>query len=192
MLVSKLRTYLSELDAVSDPELEAEQRLAAVLILLAPGDDGPELIFTRRSEDLSSHAGQISFPGGTIEADDTSPVHTALRESEEEIGLNSANVDILGTLDWYTMPTGFIVLPVVAHLRQKQDFTAAPDEVAEIFSIPLHTLLDISLYKSDSITRNGVKRLFYYFEFKEYYIWGATAAMLRTLALKLSKELLEE
>ena len=170
-ILSSIKEQLFDHDDLSYPSLEAEQKLAAVLILLSPGDDGPELIFTKRSEDLSSHAGQISFPGGTIEAIDETPVHTALRESEEEIGLNTANVDILGTLDWYTLPSGFIVLPVVAHLKQKQDFTAAPEEVSDIFSIPLQTLLDASLYKSDSIIRNGVKRVFYYFEFNEYYIW---------------------
>ncbi len=192
MNVKRLKKHLDDHEGLSTELPETAQRPAAVLILLVPGAEGPELIFTRRSKALSSHAGQISFPGGTIEAADSSPVHTALRESEEEIGLNSTNVEVLGTLDWYAMPTGFIVLPVVAHLTQYQEFTASPDEVSEIFSIPLHALLDISLYKSDTITRNGIKRTFYYLEFNEYYIWGATAAMLRSLALKWSKELAQE
>ena len=186
MDAEKLKPYLLDHDITVYPDLEAGQRLAAVLILLSPGNNGPELVFTRRSEELSSHGGQISFPGGTIEAGDTSPVHTALRESEEEIGLNRDYVDILGTLDWYTIPTGFVVLPVIGHMSQKQKFIAAPEEVAEIFSIPLQTLLDTSLYKSDTFIRNGIKRRYYFFEFKEYYIWGATAGMLRSLALKLS------
>ncbi|MBN4053683.1 CoA pyrophosphatase [Haliea sp. AH-315-K21] len=181
-----LKPYLLDHNATVYPTVGAKQRLAAVLILLTPGDDGPELIFTRRSEHLPSHAGQISFPGGTVEPDDASPIETALRESEEEIGLNRAYVDILGTLDWYTIPSGFVVLPVIGHLSQKQKFKAAPEEVAEIFSIPLRTLLDTSIYKSDTFTRNKIKRRYYFFEFKEYYIWGATAGMLRSLALKLS------
>ncbi len=186
MNTERLKTYLLERDAISYPTLEAGQRLAAVLILLTPGKNAPELIFTRRSKALSNHAGQISFPGGTVENSDLDPVHTALRESEEEIGLNRAYVDILGTLDWHTLPSGFIVLPVVGHMTHKQEFTAAPEEVTEIFSIPLQILLDVSLYKNNTITRNGVKRLYYFFEFKEYYIWGATAAVLRSLAMKLS------
>lgn len=186
MDAEKLKPYLLDHDLTVYPSIEAGQRLAAVLILLSPGNDGPELIFTRRSEDLSSHAGQISFPGGTIEPDDNSPIHTALRESEEEIGLNQSNVDVLGTLDWYTIPSGFVVLPVIGHMNQRQDFIAAPEEVAEIFSIPLQTLLDTSLYKSDTFIRDGFKRRFYFFEFKGYYVWGATAGMLRSLALKLA------
>ena len=186
MDTTKLKTYLLDHDSLSYPTLDDQQRLAAVLILLTPGLDGPELIFTKRSQELSSHAGQISFPGGTVETADLSPIHTALRESEEEIGLKQGNVEILGTLDWHTLPSGFVVLPVIGSLNQKQDFAAAPEEVDEIFAIPLATLLDTSLYKSDTLARNGVKRRFYFFEFKEYYIWGATAGMLRSLALKLS------
>ena len=187
MDTARLKTYLLDHDSLDYPALEAEQKLAAVLILLTPGADGPELIFTKRSQELSSHAGQISFPGGTVEVADISPIHTALRESEEEIGLKQDNVEILGTLDWHTLPTGFVVLPVIGSLNQKQKFAAAPEEVDEIFSIPLTTLLDISLYESDILSRNGIKRRFYFFEFKGYYIWGATAGMLRSLALKLSE-----
>jgi len=186
MDTASLKTYLLDHSSLALPALEAEQRLAAVLILLTPGDDGPELIFTKRSQELASHAGQISFPGGTVETTDINPIHTALRESKEEIGLNPQNVEILGTLDWHTLPTGFVVLPVIGHLDQKQDFVAAPEEVDEIFSIPLAALLDTRLYKSDFLSRNGIKRRFYFIEFKEYYIWGATAGMLRSLALKLS------
>ncbi|MDG2091576.1 MAG: CoA pyrophosphatase [Gammaproteobacteria bacterium] len=186
MEAEKLKSYLLDNSDVAYPPLDAEQRLAAVLILLTPGDNGPELIFTRRSKDLSSHAGQISFPGGTIEADDKSPIHTALRESAEEIGLKQDYVEVLGTLEWHTLPSGFVVLPVIGHLNQQQVFKPEPNEVAEIFTIPLQYLLDISLYKQDIYNRNGIKRKFYFFEFKEYYIWGATAGMLRSLAMKLS------
>jgi 8-oxo-dGTP pyrophosphatase MutT (NUDIX family) len=187
MDTAKLKTYLLDHDSIEYPALEAQQRLAAVLILLTPGLDGPELIFTKRSQELSRHAGQISFPGGTVETLDISPIHTALRESEEEIGLKQDNVEVLGTLDWHTLPSGFVVLPVIGSLNQKQDFAAAPEEVDEIFAIPLSTLLDTSLYKSDISSLNGIKRRFYFIEFNEHYIWGATASMLRSLALKLSK-----
>ncbi len=186
MDTTRLKTYLLDHSSLDQPILETEQRLAAVLILLTPGDDGPELIFTKRSQELSSHAGQISFPGGTVESDDMSPIHTALRESEEEIGLKQGNVEVLGTLEWYRLPSGFVVLPVIGSLSQKQEFVAAPEEVDEIFSIPMSILLDTSLYKTDILSRNGIKREFYFLEFNDYYIWGATAGMLRSLALKLS------
>ena len=186
METEKLKSCLLDHANVVYPSLKADQRLAAVLILLVPGDNGPELIFTKRSEDLSSHAGQISFPGGTLESKDKSPIHTALRESTEEIGLKRDAVDILGTLDWHSIPSGFVVLPVVGQLAKTQIFTPEPGEVAEIFSIPFHLLLDTTLYKQDSYNRNGIRRDFYFFEFKEYYIWGATANMLRSLALVLS------
>lgn len=187
MNATNLKACLQDHRAFVYPELQAKQRHAAVLILLAPSKAGPELIFTRRSESLSRHAGQISFPGGTVDADDPDPIQTALRESEEEIGLISQNVDILGTMEWYVMPSGFVVLPVIGQLLQSQSFVANPAEVVEIFSIPLQTLLDVKLYKSDTMTRKGIKRRFYYFEFKEHYVWGATAGMLRSLALLLSK-----
>ncbi len=186
MQSNELKAFLKPHEDIDYPDLQPEQRLAAVLVLLCPGDEGPELVFTRRSEHLPNHAGQISFPGGTIEPGDEGPVHTALRESEEEISLNSTKVEILGTLDWYTMPAKFVVLPVIGQLNQQQEFEAAPDEVAEIFSIPLRTLLDVSLYQSNTLTRNRIKRRFYFFEYKEYYVWGATAGILRSLALKLS------
>lgn len=169
-------------------ELELKQRLAAVLILLIPGPAGPELVFTQRSQELPSHAGQISFPGGTVEAADPDPIYTALRESEEEIGLMRDKVEILGTLDWYQMPTGFTVLPVVAQLQEAQDFVAEPGEVVEIFTVALRDLLDISQFKQDSLIRNNIKRTFYYIDINGYYIWGATAYMLRKLMLTLGDE----
>ena len=186
MKAEKLKSYFLDYKKIVCPTIEAEQRQAAVLILLVPGDNGTELIFTRRSEGLSSHAGQISFPGGTIDANDKSPIQTALRESEEEIGLNRANVEVLGTLEWHSIPSGFLVLPVIGCLNQEQVFKPEPNEVAEIFTIPLHLLLDTSIYKQDTYNRNGINIKFYFLEFKEYYIWGATAGMLRSLAIKLS------
>lgn len=187
MKLEQLKQVLHSTARAHDvPALEQGQRLAAVLMLLAPGRDGHDLVFTRRSKSLSNNAGQISFPGGTLEKQDKDLLQTALRESEEEIGLVTEQVSILGTLDWLSMPSGFVVLPVVGSLQESQEFKAAPDEVTEIFALPLRSLLDNSLYRQDSYTRNNIKRNFYYIDINGYYIWGATAAMLRSLALRLA------
>lgn len=167
---------------------DVRQRLAAVLILLIPGKEGPELVFTRRSKELPSHAGQISFPGGSVDADDPDPIFTALRESEEEIGLKRDKVEVLGTLDWYQMPSGFVVLPVVGHLLEAQDFIAEPGEVVDIFTLTVRDLLDTRQFKQDTLVRNNIKRTFYYIDINGYYIWGATAYMLRKLMLTLDTD----
>ncbi len=167
---------------------EVRQRFAAVLMLLIPGENGPELVFTRRSQELPSHAGQISFPGGSVDAGDPDPIYTALRESEEEIGLKRDKVEILGTLDWYQMPSGFVVLPVVGHLLEVQDFIAEPGEVVDIFTLAVRDLLDTRQFKQDKIVRDNIKRTFYYIDINGYYIWGATAYMLRKLMLTLDND----
>jgi len=170
-------------DSQIKPPPADSQRLAAVLILLIPGENGPELVFTRRSKALPSHAGQISFPGGSVDKTDPDPVFTALRESEEEIGLLRDNVEVLGTLDWHNMPSGFTVLPVVAQLLEAQDFVAEPGEVVDIFTLSLEQVLDTERFKQDSLVKKNIKRTFYYIDIEGYYIWGATAAMLRKLVL---------
>lgn len=184
LLKSSLNTDKHKLEF---PTLEQQQRLAAVLILLVPGVQGPELVFTQRSQELPSHAGQISFPGGSVDDTDNGPIHTALREAEEEIGLYPANVEVLGTLEWYTMPTGFVVLPVVGQLQEIQEFVPEPNEVDDIFTLPLQSLLDPALFQQEFLVRNNIKRNFYSIEINGYYIWGATAHMLRSLALKLGQ-----
>lgn len=162
---------------------DSSLRQAAVLILIYPGKTELELILTRRSEHLPHHAGQISLPGGSVEAEDKNTTHTALREAEEEIGLKSAKVDVLGTMNQLILPSGFAVTPVVGVIEKAQQLQADPGEVQEIFSIPLSLVLDNRLYQQDSYIRNGIKRKFYYFDYKEYYVWGATAGILRELAI---------
>lgn len=171
-------------------EFKEEHRLAAVLILIYPGKKGPRIILTRRSEKMTNHAGQIAFPGGTVDSDDPGPVHTALREAREEIALDASGVDILGILDVVLLPSGFAVAPVLAVIEEKPVLTANPDEVEEIFSIPLSLACDLNQYTSDFLMRDGKRRDFYILEYQQYNIWGATAKMLRTLAefLALSSE----
>ena len=163
-------------------------RLAAVLILIYQGSHEPEIILTQRSSSLTNHAGQISFPGGTVEEADRDPVHTALREAREEIDLNEEGVEILGIMETITLPSGFAIAPVLGVMESLPVMSANPGEVAEIFSIPLSLVNDLSRYQVDFLERDGKRRDFYILEHKDYYIWGATANMLRTLALMLNPD----
>ncbi len=156
---------------------------AAVLVPLVLREVGPFVLLTQRTAHLAHHAGQISFPGGRMEAEDDSPIATALRETEEEIGLDRSHVEVVGDLDPYVTITGFCVTPVVGLITPP--FTLTPDsfEVAEIFEVPLPFLLDRRNHqRHHRLTANGQKRYYYAIPYQERYIWGATAAMLVNLA----------
>lgn len=168
-------------------QYSAEHRLAAVLILVIPGDTSPEIILTRRSDKLPNHAGQISFPGGTVEESDNDPCQTALREAREEIALPESDVEILGILDVTLLPSGFAVAPVLGVTESQPSLQANPGEVEEIFSIPLPLVCDLGQYRQDVLERDGNRREFYYLDYEGRYIWGATAKMLRSLALLLGQ-----
>lgn len=161
-------------------------RLAAVLILIYQGSHEPEIILTQRSSSLTNHAGQISFPGGTVEEGDSDPVHTALREAREEIDLQEHEVEVLGIMETTTLPSGFAIAPVLGVMESLPWLTANPGEVEEIFSIPLSLANDLSRYQMDFLEKDGLRRDFYYLQHDSYYIWGATAKMLRELALHLN------
>ena len=167
------------------PVLHADcpgHRAAAVLLLVCPGERELEIVLTRRSGHLPHHAGQISLPGGSRDPEDESLVHTALREAWEEIGLDAGAVDVLGCLPAAHLPSGFCVTPVVALSEHPPALRPDPAEVEEIFSLPLSLVLDRDLYRRGSRLRNGINRKFYYFDFEGYYIWGATAGILHSLA----------
>ncbi len=150
---------------------------AAVLLPIIRHPD-PSVLFTRRTEHLSRHAGQVSFPGGRAHESDRSLVETALRETAEEVGIAPAFVSIAGFLDPYETGTGFAILPVVGIVHE--GFTLAPDanEVAEVFEVPLAFLLDPRNRERHSTEWEGTQREFYVFQHDGHYIWGATAAIL--------------
>ncbi|MYN47231.1 CoA pyrophosphatase [Pseudoduganella sp. FT93W] len=154
---------------------------ASVLIPLVARENGLQLLLTLRTEHLSAHAGQISFPGGRAEDYDASAIDTALREAEEEIGLARAHVDVLGTLPHYLTGTGFCVTPVVALLQPPFALQADPGEVAEVFEVPLSFLMDGQNHQRLSVELPVGRRSFYAMPYGEYFIWGATAGMLRNL-----------
>jgi 8-oxo-dGTP pyrophosphatase MutT (NUDIX family) len=155
-------------------------RPAAVLI---PVVDHPEptVLLTLRSAHLSDHAGQISFPGGKIEATDTSPLDAALREAEEEVGLVREFVDPLGYLDLYGTSFGFRILPTVAKVRPGFALRISEAEVDSAFEVPLAFLMNPANHQLQSREFRGVARSFYAMPFEQHYIWGATAGILRVL-----------
>ena len=156
----------------------ATLRSASVLIPVIERDQGLTVLFTRRTEHLLVHAGQISFPGGGAEPGDTSPIATALRETEEEIGLHRRHVEILGSLAEHPTVTGYRITPIVGLVHPPFELRLDEFEVAGIFEVPLAFLLDPANHRRDSMIREGRRREFDAVPYGEHYIWGATAAML--------------
>lgn len=154
---------------------------AAVLVPLLDGPRGIHVLLTQRTEHLRDHPGQISFPGGRIEATDAGPLAAALREAAEEIGLREEFVDVAGYLAPHAVVTGFAVSPVVGFLRP--GFELKPDrfEVAEIFEVPLDFLLDPRNLRVGERTVRGISVASYAYDYGPRHIWGATAQMLRSL-----------
>lgn len=165
---------------------EFEQvREAAVLVLLVWRKEGPTVVLTRRSAFLPTHAGQISFPGGKKEALDASPIDTALREASEEIGLEPSSVSVLGTLPRLVTITRFSVVPVVGLIAPPFELVPQPDEVAEIFEVPLVRVMQQDQYLRHVFERDGEHGHYLSLSYQRHFIWGATAAMLRLLSLTL-------
>ncbi len=166
-----------------NPDLKPEGELidAAVLIPIVDRADGMTVLLTQRTEHLNDHAGQVSFPGGRVEAGDADPVATALRETEEEIGLAASHVEVIGRLDDYLTRTGFLVTPVVGLVAPPFTLELDSFEVAEAFEVPLAFVLDAANHERHSRVWNGAERFFYVLPFEDRYIWGATAGMLVNL-----------
>lgn len=165
------------LDMMPDLPLKA----AAVLVPLIERPDGLTVLFTQRTSHLAHHAGQVSFPGGHIEPDDGGPAETALRETEEEVGLDRRHVEIVGRLDTYVTRTGFVVTPVVGIVTPPFSLRPDPHEVAEIFEVPLDFLLDRSNHERCSAEFEGRTRFFWAMPYGTHFIWGATAGMVINL-----------
>lgn len=155
-----------------------KSRAAAVLVPLVHRDDGLSVILTRRTAHLKAHAGQISFPGGRKEDVDADLDETALRETEEEIGLNRRHIRLLGRLNDYYTVTGFQVTPVVGIITPPFDIVADPFEVDEVFEVPLSFILEPGNQKLQTVDFEGARRRYFAIPYQHYYIWGATAGML--------------
>lgn len=158
---------------------------AAVLVPIVMRQE-PSVLFTERSARLAHHAGQVSFPGGRADPADATLLRTALRETQEETGIEESFITVAGFLDAYETGTGFAILPVVGLLRE--GFALVPDtnEVAEIFEVPLAFLLDPANRQKNQAEWKGRMRHYYAFRYHGHYIWGATAAMLVNFAERLT------
>lgn len=154
---------------------------AAVLVPLVSHEDGIRILFTQRTAHLDDHAGQICFPGGRAEPDDASREETALRETEEEIGLPRGSIVPLGKLPDHEMPSGFRIVPIVGWLEPPLALNPDPFEVAGVFEVPLEHFLDEARYERHEYQFNGRHRHYLAIPFEGRYIWGATAGMLLSL-----------
>lgn len=154
---------------------------AGVLVPVLLHGEEPLLLFTRRTERVETHKGQISFPGGVVDGDDPNVVATALREMREELGIDPSGVEALGLLDDLATPTGFRITPVVGILRERHAYIPNPEEVEEVFEAPLSALLNPDICSSDILVLEGVARQVWSYAYGSHRIWGATALILRNL-----------
>lgn len=154
---------------------------ASVLVPIVLRADEPTVLLTVRTTHLKDHPGQISFPGGRAEPGDASPAHTALRETEEEIGIEPNTIEIAGYLPEYRTSTGFCVTPVVAFVTPPFALHLAPFEVAEVFEVPLAFLLDPANHQQHSLHHRGKLRHYHAMPYGNHFIWGATAGMILSL-----------
>ena len=170
-----------------DAERAASRRPASVLVPIVTRDDGLTVLLTRRTAHLRDHSGQIAFPGGRAEAGDASAEATALREAEEEIGLEPARVEVLARLSDYHTRTGFRVTPVVGLVAPPLGLRLDAQEVDEAFEVPLAFVLDPANHQRHQREFQGRQVPFYAIVYRDHYIWGATAGMLVNLYRMLSQ-----
>jgi len=181
----------SDYDLNHDTPRKAPRKAAAVLVPLVQREEGWQVLLTRRTKDMPTHAGQIAFPGGRVAKDETL-FAAALREFEEETGISKSLTRPLGQFERYETASGFNITPFVAALDTP--FTVRPDprEVEAIFEVPFDFLMAMENYQRQSLQWQGNERYFYAVPWNEHFIWGATAGMLRALAQRLARQLEEE
>lgn len=173
---------------LASPDPRAARRPAAVLVPIVARDNSATVLLTQRASHLRQHSGQIAFPGGKIDATDGSPVHAALREAREEIGLDARHIEPVGYLDDYVTGTGFRIFPVVAIVQPPFDLSINAAEVEDVFEVPVEFLMEPANHLLHEREHGGVSRRFYAMPYGERYIWGATAGMLRNLYVRLYAE----
>lgn len=174
-------------DMVADFAVMEPSRPAAVLIPIVARSE-LTVLFTQRTANLSTHAGQIAFPGGRVDPDDASITDAALREAEEEIGLDRRFVEPLGFIDSYRTGTGFKISPLVAIVAPGFTLALNPAEVSDAFEVPLRFLMDQDNHQRHEREWRGRQRSFYAMPYGERYIWGATAGMLKNMHARLYQQ----
>ncbi len=178
----------SDYDLNPDVVLPPDRKLRPAGVLIAVDITAPEprIILTKRSSSLKHHPGQIAFPGGKVDVGDADAVAAALREADEEIGLPPGHVQVLGHLPAHETVTGFSVSPVLGTIAKPFRTVPEPGEVAEVFSVPMSHVLNLDNFVIESRRWRGMRRHYYAVPYGPYYIWGATARMLRALAVRLT------
>lgn len=156
-------------------------RDAAVLIPVIDHGNHATVLLTKRAERLKNHSGQVAFPGGRVDATDPSPEDTALRETEEEIGLDRSFIDVIGRMPDYLSSSGYRIAPVLSIVRPGFLLTINADEVDDAFEVPLSFLMDPSNHGRDSRVWDNKERFFYTMPYGERNIWGVTAGIIRTV-----------
>lgn len=173
------------------PRQDRTLRPAAVLVPIIAHASGATVLLTRRADTLTSHSGQIAFPGGRLDPGETA-VEAALREAWEEVALAPAAVEVLGLSETYETGTGFLITPVIGWLSEAPSVLAQPSEVADIFEVPWDFLMDVANHRRDNLDFiDGGRRWFWAMPWEERYIWGVTAAIIRSLRTRLYGEALD-
>ena len=186
--IAKLTKPTSDFDLnSSNYKSSGQTKEAGVLLPIVRQFDGIYLVLTKRAAHLSNHPGQISFPGGKRENKDTNIDATALREAQEEIGLKAEVVEVLGRLPAHETVTGFQITPIIGWIETNWTAVADPNEVTEIFQVPLSYITNIKNFQIQDRIWNGRKRNYYTVPYGPYYIWGATACILHNFAMKLGE-----
>ncbi len=175
--IDRIRTLLSSRERRVIEHLPFSH--AAVLVPLFKKDEDCHLLFTKRSEEVKYHKGEISFPGGVVDEDDSELISTALREASEEVGLRESDVQIIGLLDDIVTITEFIVTPIVGLFPYPYPFKVSEAEIAELIEVPLSFLLDKSCFSESQILRGGREEVIYNYQYGNHNIWGATARILK-------------
>lgn len=178
---------IDDFDLNPDEQAHLHPRPSAVLVPLVDRPEGMSVLLTQRTDHLHAHAGQVSFPGGRVEPGDHDCIDTALRETEEEIGLDRQFIDVIGCLPDHIVITGFQVTPVIGLVRQGFTLQIDPTEVAGTFEAPLRHLLDPSTHAPRALRIGDEELVAYDLPWEGHNIWGATAGMLLTL-----KQMLED
>lgn len=176
---------LEQLQVWSHHKREDGLSNAAVLIPLVERDEW-QVLLTKRTAHLNNHAGQVSFPGGRADAIDISPLHTALRETEEEVGIQHSFIEAAGIIEPFLTVTDFNIIPIVGFVNPSFTLDIDEFEVADVFEVPLSILVDQTRYQRKEILWQGENRMYWELMYGGFQIWGATAAMLYAFAERLN------